>query len=131
ENFSKLGWQANVIWRIAISTYMQFDASTVQVDDLIRGSLNRINRMITIRPPLVILAITSALHCHFPFHDKTLYTYLIHLPALKAAGPFLSSSPFVNTMNSLLVLFATIATLVTYSADKLERVRMKGGTKLG
>ncbi|MGD0548506.1 MAG: hypothetical protein ABR991_11855, partial [Terracidiphilus sp.] len=39
ENFSKLGWQANVIWRIAISTYMQFDASTVQVDDLIRGSL--------------------------------------------------------------------------------------------
>ncbi|MGD0548380.1 MAG: hypothetical protein ABR991_11210, partial [Terracidiphilus sp.] len=40
ENFSKLGWQANVIWRIAISTYMQFDASTVQVDDLIRGSLD-------------------------------------------------------------------------------------------
>ncbi|MGD0547843.1 MAG: hypothetical protein ABR991_08435, partial [Terracidiphilus sp.] len=41
ENFSKLGWQANVIWRIAISTYMQFDASTVQVDDLIRGSVEK------------------------------------------------------------------------------------------
>jgi hypothetical protein len=37
--FSKLGWQANVIWRIAISIYIPFDASTVRVDDLIRDSL--------------------------------------------------------------------------------------------
>ena len=37
--FSKLGWQANVIWRIALSIYMPLDACAVRLDDLIRGSL--------------------------------------------------------------------------------------------
>jgi hypothetical protein len=41
-NFSKLGWQANVIWRIAIYSYIPFDADRMQVDHLIRGSLDHV-----------------------------------------------------------------------------------------
>jgi hypothetical protein len=31
---SKLGWQANVIWRIALSLYISLDAEKTQMDDL-------------------------------------------------------------------------------------------------
>jgi hypothetical protein len=46
--FSKLGWQANVSWRIAISLYAPFDASAVRMDDLIRGSLGNVHFDISI-----------------------------------------------------------------------------------
>jgi hypothetical protein len=53
--FSKLGWQANVIWRIALSIYLPLGASTVRLDDLIRGSLRY-------RPPRVEQKLAIAFH---------------------------------------------------------------------
>jgi hypothetical protein len=39
-NFSKLGWQPNVIWTIAFSLCLKFYAIAARKPDLIRGSLN-------------------------------------------------------------------------------------------
>jgi len=38
-NFSKLGWQPNVIWTIAFSLCLKFYAIAARKPDLIRGSL--------------------------------------------------------------------------------------------